>query len=171
MTLPKPVVVLGLAGLFAYLTSRYSALAASASEVLALARATIARHDFRVDAVMAAAIAEIESGGNPLALRYEPHIGDASVGLMQTLVSTAQWLWDIGYRDFPQPTMAALAEAHASMYFGCAYLDWLKRRNASSASEEWIVRAYNGGPGGATKPATLPYWQKYKAAKAALIGG
>ncbi|CAI5466808.1 unnamed protein product [Closterium sp. Yama58-4] len=39
----------------------------------------------------------------------------------------------------------------------------------SHRSEEFVVRAYNGGPGGADKPATAVYWRKYLKAKENLM--
>jgi len=41
---------------------------------------------FNVDPEMLMAMAKIESGGNPLAIRYERLLGDVSIGLMQTLL-------------------------------------------------------------------------------------
>lgn len=41
---------------------------------------------------MICAIADIESSRQPLAYRFEPKLGEASTGLMQTLQSTADWL-------------------------------------------------------------------------------
>lgn len=41
---------------------------------------------------MICAIAEVESSRIPLAYRFEPRLGEASTGLMQTLQSTAEWL-------------------------------------------------------------------------------
>lgn len=128
--------------------------------------------DGRVPVQMAVRIAYIESSFNPTAVRIEAARGDASVGLMQTLVSTARWLaTDMGYTAYGVPSFGDLLKPDVSMYFGMAYLDWLANRNPSTEgrSEETIVRAYNGGPGGAASAATLPYWQKYLAA-AEVVG-
>lgn len=122
----------------------------------------------RVDGQMVLAIGWIESGFNPTAVRYEARINDASVGVMQTLVATAQWLAaDMGYTAYGVPDFEALLDAETSVYFGAAYLDYLANRNGLTrgGSEETIVRAYNGGPGGASSAATAPYWAKYQAAK------
>ncbi|WP_375596818.1 transglycosylase SLT domain-containing protein [Algihabitans albus] len=161
-------VLAGLAGAFALLHGR--AVAAGdvygADQVRALAAPAAGRFDFpTVD--MLTAIAFVESSFNPAAYRYEPHLGDASVGLMQTLTSTARWLYeDMGYRDHGEPTLESLARSpQQSLYFGAAYLDWLSRWKGRRRSEEWIIRAYNGGPGGATSAATAPYWSKYQAAR------
>ena len=136
--------------------------AMSKDAVLALAQ-EIADNYFlpNVDPNMAVAIAEIESSFRPTAYRLEVHVGDASTGLMQTLQKTAQWLWDIGYKAMPRPDAVTLLEPKVSMYFGMAYIDWLQGYKGEAHSEEWIIRAYNGGPGGATKAGTRAYWKKY----------
>eukprot|EP00899_Mesostigma_viride_P014269 jgi/Mesvir1/22843/Mv25123-RA.2 len=113
---------------------------------------------------MLRAIAEIESGYRPHAYRWEEALGEPSVGLMQTLLSTARWLaTDMGYVAFGVPTLEALMDPWISLYFGAAYLDWLSHYGGRPQSLEFMVRAYNGGPGGATSSATLAYWRKYQA--------
>lgn len=129
--------------------------------------------DGRLDPRMVTAIAFIESSFNPSAVRVEARIGDASVGLMQTLVGTAQWLYDSqGYRwRDRRPDFTSLFDPEASLYYGMAYLHWLTTKSGITAGrgEEVIVRAYNGGPGGADKSYTDGYWAKYRAAKAELF--
>lgn len=49
-------------------------------------------HVFLGVQAMVCAIAEVESSRLPLAYRFEPKLGEASTGLMQTLQSTAEWL-------------------------------------------------------------------------------
>lgn len=131
-------------------------------------------HQGRVDPQMATTIAFIESSFNPTAIRVEIAIGDASVGLMQTLVTTAQWLYDSqGYRNFSgRPDFTSLFDPEVSMFFGQAYLDYLARTNSLTRGkgEEVIVRGYNGGPGGAFKSFTDGYWNKYQKAKKELFG-
>lgn len=165
------LVLAGLAGAFALLHRR--AVAAGdvygAAEVRALASPIAGRFDWpTVDRLTA--IAWIESSFNPAAYRFEPHLNDASVGLMQTLTSTARWLYeDMGYTAYGAPTLETLAASpQQSLYFGGAYLDWLSRWRGRRRSEQWIVRAYNGGPGGATSRATAPYWDKYQDARRRL---
>lgn len=41
---------------------------------------------------MLPAVAYIESGGDPSAVRYEPSVDSSSVGLCQTMLLTARWL-------------------------------------------------------------------------------
>lgn len=117
-----------------------------------------------IDPRMVAAIARVESKMNPKAYRYEPHIDDASYGLMQTLLKTAQWMWDLGNRAFPRPTGKDLYDGRVSIYFGMAYLSYLSRYKKTKRDEEFIVRSYNAGPG-RTGSYTDGYWSKYNAAK------
>ncbi|RKQ73112.1 transglycosylase SLT domain-containing protein [Oceanibaculum indicum] len=175
MSAARQIAVLaGLAGLFAVLSKKTLALPGAAlppGSVGALAVETVNRYfGGRIDPMILAAMAKIESGNNPLALRFEPHLPDYSVGLMQTLVGTAQWLWrDMGYRALPEPDAASLTDAATSMYFGAAYVDWLSNYRGVRRSEQWIVESYNGGPGNSNSQ-TRNHWQKYLAAKAALGG-
>lgn len=98
-----------------------------------------------LDLEMIEKIAKIESSLNPTAERIEPD-GRVSVGLMQTLVSTAQDMYVKGYKSYPKPTRASLKDAETSAYFGMAYLDWLQK--SYNVTGENLVRGYNGGPGG-----------------------
>lgn len=137
--------------------------ALSVDDVAALANRAAARFP-GVEARVLMAIAKIESSWRPTAFRLEPHIGDASAGLMQTLGKTAAWLWDIGNRDFDKPSLDDLLNPEVSMYFGAAYVNWLRNYGGAGHDLEWIVRAYNGGPGGAEKSYTEAYWAKFQAA-------
>lgn len=135
---------------------------------------------FGVAPLMLQAMVEIESAREPAAFRSEAHItapdgsqGDASVGLMQTLWSTAHWLAkDMGYRAKGIPQLSDLLDPDTSMYFGAAYVQWLGRyhqqRFGRPATEQWIVMSYNGGPG-ADNPQTQNHWRKYQAARQRLI--
>ena len=137
-------------------------------EIRALAVETVRRYGFNVSPDMLVAIAFIESSFNPLAVRVEPHKNDASAGLMQTLLGTAQWLHDDFsiYRAKGRPSFDDLMRPDISMYFGAAYLDWLSTYMRRRQSEEWIVRAYNGGPGNAKNSSqTADYFRKYQAAR------
>lgn len=137
----------------------------SLSQVRALAR-DVTSNLVRADPDMIVRIAWIESAFNPAAIRAEPKIGDASVGLMQTLISTAQWLHsDLGFTRLGRPDAATLMDPRQSMYFGGAYLLWLSTYRGRQRGEEFMVRAYNGGPGGADSSATLEYWRRYLDAK------
>lgn len=140
----------------------------SVVETLALAERIVSEHFPHLDPGMLVAIAEIESGRRPTAFRLEPHVGDASTGLMQTLAGTARWMFDIGATAYPRPDATDLFDPETSMYFGAAYVDYLLRYRGEAHPEEWVIRAYNGGPGGADSAATAPYWAKYAAARQRL---
>ena len=89
-------------------------------EVLAIANKTLETSALiQVDAVIMAAIALVESSGDPKAFRYEPHLAEASAGLTQVLMSTAKWLAsDMGYSEFGQPKDEEdLYNPQAAMYF------------------------------------------------------
>jgi len=166
MTRNAVILLAGLAATFALLHKRAVAfgLTLDQVEVQMLASEIINRYRFSISPEMVVRIAWIESHFDASASRYEPHLQDASTGLMQTLLSTARWLaTDMGYSAYV-PTMADLMDTKTSIYFGAAYLDYLSRYRGKSRSEEWIVRAYNGGPGHSTG-ATNAYWQKYLKAK------
>jgi len=162
------LMIAGLASLFMVLSRRTLSLpgaALSAAETAALAQRIINENNFHVDLGMLTTIAEIESSRNPLALRYEPALNDASIGLMQTLLSTARWLAaDMGYARHGIPDLSDLLDAEKSMYFGAAYLNWLSRYKGQTRSERWIVMSYNGGPGN-DNPMTRHYFEKYQLAR------
>jgi hypothetical protein len=114
---------------------------------------------------MVTAIATIESGGDPGALRQEPAINDASYGLMQVLLGTATWLaTGMGYTAYGTPTAATLLTADGGMYFGCAYLHWLRNYQGTVQSDAWVVAAYNGGPGGVNGAGPQRYLAAYQTA-------
>lgn len=143
------------------------------TEMRAMASIVIRRH-FKdaLDPLMICAITEIESDRQPLAYRYEPKLGEASTGLMQTLQSTAEWLArDMGYTHYARELSASiLYRPFVSVYFGAAFLKWLSTYERKAQNEEFMVRSYNGGPKHATSKSTLVYWNKYIKAKQSLLG-
>lgn len=165
-------ILLGLGAAFA-LTRQKARIGAdgpmTVDQVRALAEEKVRLTGFNADPRMLVAMAWIESSFDPLAVREEPHIGDASAGLMQTLLGTAQWLHDDfpRYRDKGRPQFNDLMDPATSMYFGAAYVDWLSGYAGVLRSEEWIVRAYNGGPGaGAQRSSqTKRHYEKYLEAR------
>lgn len=161
-------ILAGLAGLFMVLTNKtfkIPGLGYTQAEAAALAARIVQENGFNADPQMLAAMAMIESSGNPLALRYEAGINDASIGLMQTLSGTARWLaTDMGYSKYGVPDIADLTKAEVSMYFGAAYVHWLSNYKGQARSEDWIVQSYNGGPG-ANNPMTRNHLAKYRAAR------
>ena len=165
------IAILGsLAAALAILNARVVAREAgpmTVDQVRRLAADTVRRSGFNADPNMLVAMAFIESSFNPDALRPEPHINDASAGLMQTLERTAQWLHDDfpRYRYHTRPTLAGLMKPEMSMHFGAAYVDYLSTYLGRGRSEEFIVRGYNGGPDGINRSATLHHWRKYQVAR------
>lgn len=109
---------------------------------------------------MATTIASIESTFNPSASRQEPQINDASYGLMQVLVGTAKWMSGSGW-DASTPDAETLSTPAGSMYFGCAYLHYLRNYKGSVRPDSFVVAAYNGGPGGASKAGPQNYLASY----------
>ena len=142
----------------------------TAQEARDLANNTVRRYGLNADVNMLVAMAWIESSFDPRAVRAEPHINDASAGLMQTLLGTARWLYDdfSRYRAMGRPSFDDLLRPEVSMYFGAAYVDWLATYGGVNRGEEWIVRAYNGGPGlGAQRSSqTANHYRKYLEARA-----
>ena len=110
-----------------------------------------------------AAVVQVESSGNPDAYRYEAALGESSIGLMQTLYSTAV---DRGYTGGP----AGLLDPATSLYYGMAQLKWsfdyLSGRLARTPTlDEWIG-SYNAGVGNVLKgfiPAE--YVERWKSAR------
>lgn len=124
----------------------------------------------RIDLAMVTAMVEIESGFRRKAYRYEAHISDASYGLMQVLFRTAKWLRDdMRYNAFPLESGEAMYDPAVGIYFGCAYIDWLRKQPLAAKGEDFVVMAYNGGPGkggqGTDIPMTRNHLSKYHAAK------
>lgn len=112
---------------------------------------------------LVAAIVQVESGGNPWAIRYEPNFYQAYIvnlqvnpitpcslqtekksrafswGLMQIMGQVAR------ERGFDQPFLSALCEPEIGIEFGCRQLAFLAKRYRVSESWEPVIRAYNGG--------------------------
>lgn len=146
--------------------------ALSLAEVRGLARSTINRYfpGLGLDPEMLVAIAWIESAFNPSAVRIEPQVGDASVGLMQTLISTADWLASTDYPRFGSSvSFGDLFRPDRSMYYAVSYVHFLtfvaRERGPGRGSEEFVVRAYNAGPGNWRSSAAEGYWARYLEAR------
>lgn len=162
------LVVAGLAGLMAVVSRQTLAMPGAGldeARIRALAAQTVSQNGWSVDPEMLVAMASIESNFNPMAMRFEPHIGDASIGLMQTLLSTARWLaTDMNYTAYGVPSLSDLMKPEISMYFGGAYVNWLRTWKGITHDEQWIVMSYNGGPG-ADNNQTRNHWAKYYKAR------
>ena len=96
-----------------------------------------------LDPCLVAAVIRVESSFRPDALREEGHLNkvdgqpDASVGLMQVLVSTA--------RDFDKSaTRASLMDAETNISIGTQFLAWLSRQGVVFPEG---IDAYNVGLG------------------------
>ncbi len=91
-----------------------------------------------VDPVLVAGIIQQESSFDRLAFRAEPHINDASRGLMQLLYGTARWM---GYRGEPD----GLYDVATNLEYGCSFLRYLLHRYRGDVRR--ALAAYNAGPG------------------------
>lgn len=90
----------------------------------------------RVRPELIKAIIAAESAFNEKATRGEPQLGDASIGLMQVLYSTAKRL------GFPG-TITELYRPDANLYNGTKYLDELLKQTGGNVDA--AISAYNGG--------------------------
>ena len=106
--------------------------------ILSAVAAAARRHG--LDPVLVAAVAEQESSFDPRAHRDEPHIGDASRGLMQVLLGTARWMGFDGEAD-------ALYDVETNLEHGCRFLRFLLHRY--NGHTRTALAAYNAGPGNA----------------------
>lgn len=150
-------------------------------QVELLAQKVVKNHFPNVDWKMLVCMAYIESGFNASATRNEYYssgkLRDTSYGLMQVLLGiTAPDIYSrLGARSYGAPTAQRLRDPETSLYYGAAYVNWLRRHSNTTRSAEWIVRAYNGGPGWNTtttgRSMTLNHWNKYQAARRRFYGG
>ena len=92
--------------------------------------------DSDVDPNLIKAVIKSESNFNATAYRYEPHINDASYGLMQILCKTAR---GIGFKG----NCEDLYDPKTNIKWGTEYL---KRQLDEFDSEELALAAYNAGP-------------------------
>ncbi|XP_010497751.1 PREDICTED: uncharacterized protein LOC104775289 isoform X1 [Camelina sativa] len=141
------------------------------TEMKAVADITVRRHfDSILDPEMICAIAELESDRKPLIMRYSKKTKETGLGILQVFEKTAAWLaGGQGYQAYnvdDNPDL--LHKPFINVYFGAAYLKWLTDYQNNQRSEEFVVRAYNGGTKKATHKSTLPYWKRYLAVKESL---
>lgn len=138
------------------------------NEMRAVAEITVRRHfSSKVDPDMICAIAELESDRQILASRYNKKTKDTTLGIMQILPKTAEWLnSEQGYVAYKvQGNEEVLYRPFVNVYFAAAYLKWLSNFEEKERSEEFVVRAYKGGTKKATHKSTLPYWKRYLSVK------
>lgn len=140
-------------------------------EMKAVAAIVVSRHfDSQIDLEMICAISEIESDRQPLAERYDKKAKDTTLGIMQLLPKTADWLVrELGYQTYEvEGNPILLFRPFINVYLGAAYLKWLSNYDGKERSEEFVVRAYKGGPKKAAHKSTLEYWKRYLSVKESL---
>ena len=95
------------------------------------------------------------------------HLLAIGARILDPLLGTARDLaTSFPFQDKGVPDFNDLLEPETSLYFCTAYLFWLSSNdNAKQFGEEYVIRAYNGGPGGWNRTATEPYWAKYRDAR------
>lgn len=112
--------------------------AAELPDRLARWRAIIegAAKKYRIDPALITAMIEVESAGNAQAIRQEPRINDASIGLMQILHGTAKGL---GYKG----TAQGLHDPYINVDLGTRYLR--RQLDRYKNQIDLAVAAYNSG--------------------------
>lgn len=114
------------------------------------------------DPALVMAVMQIESAFKPLAYRAEPHINDASYGLMQVLYSTAV------DRGFGGPA-EGLYDPETNIRIGMRHLKWshdyLAQRMPGFTELHWIS-SYNGGVGAVSRGWTnAGYYARFQTAR------
>ncbi|GAV84568.1 SLT domain-containing protein [Cephalotus follicularis] len=141
------------------------------TEIKAVADIIVRRHfDMRIDPEMICAIAELESGRQPLCKQYDRKSKETTLGIMQVLQKMAEWLFsELGYRSYEvEGNPDLLYRPFVNVYFGAAYLKWLSNFEQIERTEEFVVRAFKGGTKKATHKSTLSYWKRYSSVKESL---
>eukprot|EP00246_Nothoceros_aenigmaticus_P017393 TRINITY_DN8466_c0_g1_i2.p1 TRINITY_DN8466_c0_g1~~TRINITY_DN8466_c0_g1_i2.p1 ORF type:complete len:416 (-),score=39.55 TRINITY_DN8466_c0_g1_i2:104-1351(-) len=88
-------------------------------------------------------------------------------GIMQMTASTAQWLYrDMRFRVYGIECEEDLSQPFVCMYFAAAYVSWLSKYRGRDQNDEFVVRAYHGGPQAADKPETQLFWLKFLGSEA-----
>ncbi|XP_059666725.1 uncharacterized protein LOC132312387 isoform X2 [Cornus florida] len=140
-------------------------------EMKAVSGIIVERHFYsEIDSDMICALAELESDRQPLSTRYNKKTKEVTMGIMQILPKTAEWLVrEVGYQAYGvEGNSNLLYRPFINIYFGAAYLKWLSNFSQKERTEEFIVRAYKGGTKKATHKSTLPYWKRYLSVKESL---
>ncbi len=93
-------------------------------------------HEFNIFVPLILAIIVVESEFNPNATRYEPKLGESSVGLMQILPATAKSKgWSGTDQDLMKPAN--------NLYYGIKYLKYQADRYSRDLQK--TIAAYNTG--------------------------
>ncbi|KAI3414918.1 SLT domain-containing protein [Psidium guajava] len=138
------------------------------NEMRAVAEIAVRRYfSSEIDPDMICAIAELESDRQILFSRYNKKTKETTLGIMQILPKTAEWLnSEQGYLAYQVlGNEDVLYRPFVNVYFAAAYLKWLSHFEEKERSEEFVVRAYRGGTKKATHKSTLPYWKRYLSVK------
>ena len=98
-----------------------------------------ASQKYNVSVNLIKAIIQTESGWNVTAYRWEPSLNDASMGLMQILLSTAKW--QSGNQNLTQQDLNNPA---INIDIGTKYLAYLMGKYGSTSLDA-VISAYNGG--------------------------
>lgn len=171
MTIPKTAFALGIwfAGWFLMRQAEAAAKSLTAPELLAIVNVVNAEQfGGWFNPLDVVALIQVESGGNPDAVRPEPRISDASIGLTQILLSTAR---DRGFSQGP----AGLYAPEVNIFYGMRQLKWLHehlstRLGRAPEDYEWIG-AYNKGAGAILKGNyAVAYVTKWRRARSNLDG-
>ncbi|CAM6011793.1 unnamed protein product [Sphagnum balticum] len=128
------------------------------TELKAIAEITVARHfaDRGVSSVMLRNIAEVSS-------KRRLYGADGKSGIMQTSYPTVVWLYkDMGYKKCKLRSPEDLWSPFVAMYFGAAYVCWLSTYQGRPRTDEFVVKAYHGGPNGVDNPAAIRFWHRYQ---------
>lgn len=141
------------------------------TEMKAVASIIVRRHFVsEVDTDMICAIAELESDRQPTATRYNKKTKETTIGIMQILPKTADWLVsELNFRVYDvEGKPKRLYRPFVNVYLGAAYLKWLSNHDNKERSEEYIVRAYKEGFKKVAHKSTLQYWKRYLSVKESL---
>ncbi|XP_031115093.1 uncharacterized protein LOC116019124 isoform X4 [Ipomoea triloba] len=141
------------------------------AEMKAVSSIIVGRHFVsQIDSDMLCAIAELESGKQPLAMQYNKKTKEVTMGLMQITQKTAEWIVsELGFRIYEvAENSTMLYKPFVNVYLGAAYLKWLSYYDQKERSEEFMVRAYKGGVKKAAHKSTLLYWKRYLSVKESL---
>lgn len=114
------------------------------------------------------AFVQVESSFNSRAVRYEPHLGESSYGLMQVLASSAR---DRGLQGSPDAMFDPLVGLDIGIRHARWTWEYLASRLGADPSEDQWVGAYNAGVGNVLRN-RIPwsYVQKWRAARARFSG-
>lgn len=134
----------------------------SVNEVSGLAARTVAEHGFDADPRILTTLAFVESSGNA---DVGVHPDGVSLGLMGLTMGVVRDNAGRGNLAFPATREAVLESAEASVYHAAAHLDWLRTFGGTRRSDEFVIRAYNRGVGGASAGLGADYLERFKAVR------